>query len=53
MHIDKAIQDQDKDLHDLLHMFKQANSKPLSSFILQTPKHKMDKSGFHLKQPPF
>jgi hypothetical protein len=39
-HIDKEIQDQGKEIHELLQLFKQANTEPLSSFILQTPKHK-------------
>jgi hypothetical protein len=38
--IDKAIQQQGRDLHQLLQMFKQVNSEPLSSFIMQTPKLK-------------
>jgi hypothetical protein len=38
--IDEAIQDQGRDLHELLRIFKQANLEPLSSFILQTPKNK-------------
>jgi hypothetical protein len=38
--IDQAIQQQGRDLHQLLQMFKQSNSEPLSSFIMQTPKHK-------------
>jgi hypothetical protein len=38
--IDHTIQQQCKDLHELLQLFKQAYTEPLSSFILQTPKHK-------------
>jgi hypothetical protein len=38
--IDQAIQQQGRDINELLQMFKQANSNPLSPFIMQTPKHK-------------
>jgi hypothetical protein len=38
--IDEAIQDQGRDLLQLLQLFKEANSDPLSSCILQTPKNK-------------
>jgi hypothetical protein len=44
LRIDKAIQKQGEDLHELLQMFKRANSEPLSSFILQTPKNKVQTS---------
>jgi hypothetical protein len=38
--IDAAIQSQGKDLMQLLQMFKDASTDPLSSCTLQTPKHK-------------
>jgi hypothetical protein len=38
--IDAVIQDQGKNMLQLLQMFKAANTTPLSSSILQTPEHK-------------
>jgi hypothetical protein len=38
--IDVEIQRQGKELHELLQMFKQASTEPLSSFVLKTPIHK-------------
>jgi hypothetical protein len=38
--IDQAIQQQGKQLHELLQLFRQANTEPLASCILQTPKNK-------------
>jgi hypothetical protein len=40
--IDQTIQQQGKDPHELLQMFKHANAELLSSFILQTPTQKAD-----------
>jgi hypothetical protein len=40
--IDTAIQEQGKELHELLQLFKQSSSEPLSSFILQTPTKKIN-----------
>jgi hypothetical protein len=52
LHIGSAIKEQGRDLHELLQMFRQANSEPLSSFILQIPKHKKAADEPQLKQPP-
>jgi hypothetical protein len=38
--IDQTIQKQGRDFHELLQLFKQTNTEPLSSFIMQTPTHK-------------
>jgi hypothetical protein len=38
--IDQAIQQQGKELHELLQLFRQTNTEPLASCILQTPKNK-------------
>jgi hypothetical protein len=35
--IDQAIQQQGKELHELLRLFRQANTEPLATYILQTP----------------
>jgi hypothetical protein len=56
LHIENVNQEQGKNMHDLLQLFRQVNSEPLSSFVLQTPKHKnaeedpqMEKSLSNLK----
>jgi hypothetical protein len=38
--IDQQIHKQGRDLQELLQPFKQANTEPMPSFILQMPKHK-------------
>jgi hypothetical protein len=40
MSMDHATQDQGQELHQMLSLFKQATSTPLSGFVLETPKHK-------------
>jgi hypothetical protein len=52
LRIDKAIQEQGRDLHELLQIFGQTNFVPHSSFILQTPKYKKTETDSQLKQPP-
>jgi hypothetical protein len=39
-HIDLTIQRQGQDLHEILQMFRQISTEPLSSSLLQTPQHK-------------
>jgi hypothetical protein len=45
--IDQDIQEQGKELHELLSLFKQANSEPLSAFVLQTPQQKLMQIAAH------
>jgi hypothetical protein len=42
--MDQIIEKQGQDLHELLQLFRQATTEPLSSFILQTPTHKDTKA---------
>jgi hypothetical protein len=52
LRINKAIQEQGRDLHELLQISRQTNSVRHSSFILQSPKYKKTKTDSQLKQPP-
>jgi hypothetical protein len=38
--VDQMIQEQGQQLHELLQLFKQTTTMPLSSYVLQTPTHK-------------
>jgi hypothetical protein len=40
--IDKTIQEQGKKLRELVQLFKNANIEPLSTYLLQSPKHKFE-----------
>jgi hypothetical protein len=39
--IDSTTQEQGKQLHEVIRMFKEITTTPLSKFVLQTSKHKM------------
>jgi hypothetical protein len=38
--MDQATREEDQELQQVLSLFKQATSLPLSGFVLQTPQHK-------------
>jgi hypothetical protein len=38
--IDPIMQDQVKELHEVIHLFNQATTNPISDCVLPTPQHK-------------
>jgi hypothetical protein len=51
-HIDWVIQEQGSKLHELLQIFKETNTELLSTFVLQTPKHKEALPENHVPKSP-